>query len=172
VRLLFILLCLCVAPAAFAQQGQPAPEVLNRVYACAEIADNSQRLACFDAAVGGLKQADQQGEFAGIDRQQAQEVERDSFGLSLPSLGRIISRSGADGARLEDMQMTIERVIERANGRYAFVMANGQTWVQTETQRVHNARAGDAVTIKRAALGSFMMSSSRGGSAHRVRREN
>ena len=37
---------------------------LGEIYKCASIADDMQRLACFDAAVAVTKTAEDQGEFA------------------------------------------------------------------------------------------------------------
>jgi hypothetical protein len=131
-------------------------------------------LACFDAAVGRLRQAEQQGEFAGVDRAQATAVERDSFGFRIPSLSRLMPRLGGrdrEDSEIDNVQMTVERVIERANGYHAFVMTNGQVWTQVQAERASNVRPGVDVTVRRALAGSYMMSSARGGSAHRVRRE-
>jgi hypothetical protein len=49
-------------------------------------------------------------------------------------------------------------------------MNNGQVWTQVEAERVRNVRVGDTVTIERASLSSFMISSPRGGMGIRVRR--
>ena len=49
-------------------------------------------------------------------------------------------------------------------------MSNGQVWVLVDTDDNRLARAGAAVTIKRAAVGSFLMKVDAGGAAVRVRR--
>jgi hypothetical protein len=172
-RALILFLWLAAAGAALAQEPQQAPDVLSRVYACSAIGDDDERLACFDAAVGRLRQAERQGEFAAVDRARAQEVQRESFGFSLPSVSRLLPRPGRGGdeAPVDNVQMTVERVIARANGFHAFVMTNGQVWAQVQAERASNVRTGTNVTVRKAIAGSYMMSSERGGSAHRVRRE-
>jgi hypothetical protein len=183
--------------AAQTQTAPPndTPAALARVYACAQVSDERERLACYDAAVGRLRQAETRGEFAGIDRERARVVERETFGFRLPSLGRILPRFGggrtaaADTAAapdapptaaaasassdsgLAELQMVVDRVVERPLGYHAFVMTNGQVWAQVQPGRVGNVRAGSNVTVRRAMLGSFMLTSERGGAGHRVRRE-
>jgi hypothetical protein len=150
-----MLFWLLAAPAALAQEGRQSSDALNRVYACFGVAQDAERLACFETSVRGL-----------------QEAERDSFGFNIPGLGTPApASSGEDAAGLKDLLMIVERVVERSSGVRAFVMTNGQTWVQTERQRAGEVRAGDTVTVRRAALGSFLLSPARGGAAHRVRRE-
>ncbi len=73
-----------ISPSAL---GQEAP--LSKVYACADIPDAGQRLACFDGAVARLKQADAGGDVAVVSRQQVQKVEKDAFGLQVPSVSEL-----------------------------------------------------------------------------------
>ncbi|MBL8551951.1 MAG: hypothetical protein JNJ73_18325 [Hyphomonadaceae bacterium] len=182
---------------AWAQaSGEATPSALARVYACAETRDEGERLACYDAAVGRLRQAESGGDFVAVDRARVEEVERDSFGFNLPSLSRLVPRFNL-GARsaarpetaasaiaapatagpdrdedgLNRVQAVIERVSDRGNGRHAFILTNGQIWTQVEAQRTGNVQAGDSVTIRRASMGSFRLISDRGGAGHRVRRE-
>jgi hypothetical protein len=183
-RSLIFAFWLCAA-AAHAQTAPPAndtPAALARVYACADIAEERERLACYDSAVGRLKEAETQGEFAAIDREQAREVERESFGFRLPSLGRLLPRFGggerpaataSSVAEPEaEQQFVVERVIERRDGQHTFVMTDGQVWVQVAPQRAANVRDGTRVTIRRGALGGYMLVSERGGAGHRVRRQD
>ncbi|HYD87994.1 MAG TPA: hypothetical protein VEA80_11000 [Vitreimonas sp.] len=161
------------AGSAAAQEERPAnPQVLDQVYACANIADETQRLACYDGAVGRLRDAQTSGNLVAVDRQQAQEIEREAFGFSLPSLPRIFGNRGNEAAAPEiaEMALTIDRVVTRRNGPATFYMSNGQVWTQIDDENARNARAGGQVTIRRATLGSFLMSVEAGGPAIRVRR--
>lgn len=153
---------------AFAQNA--SPQALQQVYACASITGEAERLACYDAAVGSLQQAETQGRIVAVDREQVQELERDSFGFSLPSMSRIFSRESAPTEeRIERIELTVERITRYADGRHAFIMSNGQTWTQIEPQSVSNVDVGDNIAVRRASLGSYMLSPVRG-RAHRVRR--
>lgn len=165
-------LVLLFAPAAAAQtdSGQPPrPESLEGVYACAEVSDDAQRLACYDAAVGRMRQAESEGQFVAVDRGQVQTMRRESFGLTLPAITNLFG--GGDNDALDSIELQVERVLPRSDGRHVFVMSDGQRWTQVEPRRASNVRAGDTVTVRRAALGSYMLVGERGGLAHRVRRE-
>ena len=61
-----IMAALCIAaftaaPALAQEQAPPRPGVLDEVYACANIADEVPRLACYDAAVGRMRAAEASG---------------------------------------------------------------------------------------------------------------
>jgi hypothetical protein len=158
------------APGASAQEAASTPDVLERVYACRAIAEDAARLACFDAATTALQAAETAGEFAAVDREQLASVEQESFGFRIPSLSALVPRFGAS-EEIPSVEMTVERVVRRASGHHAFVMTNGQVWVQVLAEDADNVEPGDTATIRRAIAGSFMMSSSGGRGAHRVRRE-
>ena len=180
-RSLVFVLCLLAAGPALAQ-GRPqptlpseGPDILNGVYACRDIADDAARLACFDGAVGRLREAQTQGNFAAVDRAQVREVQREGFGFNIGGLTRLLPRFGGDNSdgqsdELESVEVVVERVSERAAGYHAFVMTNGSVWVQVVAERARNVRPGQTVRIRRAAAGSYMLSPG-AGSAHRVRRE-
>ncbi|MFT3729711.1 MAG: hypothetical protein QM759_17950 [Terricaulis sp.] len=169
-----------LAAVATAQQPAPAsqhdnPEVLDRVYACATITDEHQRLACYDAAVGTLHEAQNRGDVVAVDRQQAERVNREAFGFSLPSLPNLFG-GGHHGERaavapLTAQDMTIQSVQRLGNGRALFTMSNGQVWLQIDDENSRNARQGGEVTVRTAAMGSFLMSVKAGGPALRVRRQ-
>lgn len=68
---------------ALAQQNPS----LDPVFQCHQIQGDAERLACYDAAVGSLRA--ESGEIVVIRRSEVEAVERDSFGLALPSLPRL-----------------------------------------------------------------------------------
>jgi hypothetical protein len=175
--LILVCLALVAAPMAFAQTEAQTPGQLAEVYRCADISESEARLACYDAAVGRLKQAEEAGDFRAIDREGVTEVRREAFGFALPNLARILPFGGDDDndgqaeQALERQTFEIARVIERPYGYFAFVMTNGQVWAQVVAASARPMRPGAQVTIRRASLGSYMMVSERGGAAQRVRRE-
>lgn len=169
-----------LAAGAAAQQPQTDqrtnPEVLEHVYACATITDEHQRLACYDAAVGNLHEAQNRGEVVAVDRQQVERVNREAFGFSLPSLPNLFG-GGRHGERaaaptLTEQDMTIQSVQRLGNGRGVFTMSNGQVWLQIDDENSRNARQGGEVTVRTAVMGSFLMSVKAGGPAIRVRRQS
>ena len=182
-RIVLASLCfVAFAGAASAQQQepQPSPGVLDQVYACANISDEAQRLACYDGAVGRLRAAQTSGNLVAVDRQQAEELDRDAFGFTLPSLSRLFG-GGSDAAtpggaerpqfeRVDRMTLEIARVTMRRDGTALFTMTNGQVWSQIDNENPRNARVGGQVTVRRGTMGSYLMSVEAGGPALRVRR--
>lgn len=159
-----------LASVAYAQTPAPTPQALVDVYGCAQIQDDAQRLQCYDGAVGRLRQAETQGQVVAVDRAQAEEIERDSFGFHLPSLSRLLPNLEGGQDVIDNVEMTVARVRVSPTGYHTFEMDNGQVWTQVEPENARNVRAGDVVTVRRASLGSFRLISSRGGAGHRVRR--
>ncbi len=173
-RLLLVLFLAFAAPPAYAQDAAPttSESVLSELYGCLDVADDAQRLACSDGAIARLRRAENEGHIVAFNRQQVTTIERESFGFTLPNLGAMIWGRGEGGReQVEDIELEVARVEERT-GRLSYVMSNGQTWVQVEALQTRNVRAGDTVTVRRGALGTFLLISERGGQAQRVRRQN
>lgn len=59
---------------------------LDKIYACADVVDDMERLACFDASVLRVKTDEEQGSFATITRNDADEMQTEAFGFSFPKL--------------------------------------------------------------------------------------
>lgn len=164
--------CLAATPAS-AQPATPGtPPVIQQVYACADIADATARLACYDTAVGALKTAETKGDFAAVDAAGVHRLEREAFGFSMPSLPRLGLPGFGRGEQVpqtDKVAMTVRR-IGRMDGHTAYIMDNGQTWLGLENVENIHMRVGAAVEIRRASLGSYLMKVMDGGAALRVRR--
>lgn len=155
---------------AVAQDAATTPQALEAVYACANQTDQAARLACYDSAVAALRGAQTSGEMVAIDRGDVARMQRDSFGFNLPSIANLIPQVGHDDNVVDRVEATVARMSTGASGRTTFRMQDGQVWTQIDPERVYNVREGDTVTIRRASIGSFMISSPRGGAGIRVRR--
>ncbi len=126
----------------------------SQVYDCAAIADDTERLACYDQAVGRLKQAEETGQIRTVSRQDVEEVQRDSFGLSLPSLPRLMGTSD----EIKEVTEQVESVATAPDGSVIVTLDNGQVWQQVGSKSLYlRDPVGQTATIKRAALGSFRM---------------
>lgn len=140
------------------------------VYACAEITEDLERLACYDSAVGRLKEAEEAGELTTVTRADVEAVERESFGFSLPSLPKIAFPGSGDEEGIEQVEFEIDRIRSGQSGKLTVYLENGQVWQQIDTTETFLNRGDPGVaTIKRASFGSFMMTLERG-RAFRVRR--
>ncbi|MDJ0922629.1 MAG: hypothetical protein QNI84_15985 [Henriciella sp.] len=166
---------LTLLPVALAQDD---PASTDAVYACADLADDMERLACYDTAVGRLKVAEETGEVTTISRAEIEEVQRDSFGFSIPSLPRLamprFGRGDQDGEvvveEFNEISASVTRIRKDSTGKLIVQLDNGQTWQQSDTRRVYLRNGGaDSAVVKKAALGSFRMKLD-GGTAFRVDR--
>ncbi len=163
-----------------AQAQTPAPAAaspLAKVYDCAAIASDPDRLACYDAAVGRLKEAETKGDVVAIDRESVTRIKREAFGFPIPSLPSFVrgaigggDDSGQEDAEARGQTMVIER-IGKAGDRTAYVFTNGQVWHATEPGALRGAKPGMSITIKPAALGSFLASLEGRNQSQRVRRQ-
>jgi hypothetical protein len=168
-RWMLVLMLFAAAP-SFADAKSPT----DPLYACATITSDAERLKCFDATLAQLRAAEQAGDVTVVDRASVQTLEKDSFGFHLPSFGAIFShKTPVEAARtpssVNEVSAKIERVSRSKDGAL-FVLDNGQSWRQTDTVGTALIRTGDSVTIKRAALGSFMLVRASGGEGVKVRR--
>ena len=149
------------------------PVSTDAIYACAEIADDAQRLACYDDTVGRFEAAEIAGEVTTISKSEVKELSRESFGFSLPSLPRIMmpKTGGSDVAAVDKIEYAVSEVERTRSNKILVTLENGQVWLQTDGKRVqYSKRLGvkDAV-VQRAALGSYKMKLD-GGTAFRVKR--
>ena len=146
----------CLAIPAFAQEASTSD-----VYACAAQSDDTARLACYDAAVGRLKAAEDAGEVTTISRSDVEKVRRDSFGFSIPSLPKLAMPKMGNGKadKIERITNPIKSVSKGAGGDLLIRLENGQIWrkIDNKPVRVSKKRPPKIATIKTAALGSFRM---------------
>lgn len=69
--------------------AQSSSSKLDALLACQSITTDAERLACFDDKVGAFSDAAQSGEIVTVEKETIKEIERDSFGFSLPSIPRL-----------------------------------------------------------------------------------
>ncbi len=169
-RLILALTALSTAGAASAQNGPAArAEALDRVVACRQITAEAARLACYDGAVGALDQAQRQGDVVVVDRNQVREARRQLFGFQVPSL--TLFDQGERAEAMDSVETTLVRAGHGGDDKWVFTLADESVWRQIDSERVtFRNRAGEPVRVRRAALGSYLMTigSSR---AVRVRRQ-
>ena len=154
-----IAFCL-VASSAFAEEVGT-----QDVYACKAIAEDVERLACYDAAVGRLQAAEEAGKIATVTEQDIEDAQRSSFGLptiSMPSFG--LAR---ENEAIEEVSVAVKS-LSGAPGALRITLENGQVWAQTDDRPIKALGQSEAV-IKTAALGSFKMKLD-GGRAFKVKR--
>ncbi len=138
-----------------------SPVSTGDVYACAEIESNEERLACYDTAVGRLKAAEEAGEVATVTREEVEQVKKDSFGFSIPSLPKLAlpKLGGDDDGEIKEIQQAVVSVRTTPLKKVIVTLENGQVWEQTDTTKifVSKKRPPQTAVVKAASLGSFKM---------------
>ena len=149
------------------------PKSFVELTACRAERDPSRRLACYDAQVRELVEAESSHDIVVIDREQMREARKTLFGLSLPRIAIFDGR--AKTGEVEEIQQ-VEGSVSTArtdhDGRWLFLLEDGARWRQIDSYPLAlPPKHGDKVVIKRASLGSFMLRLN-GMTGIRVRRVN
>lgn len=119
---------------------------------CADVREAPARLACYDRAfppAGGSTGAV-------VDREAERQEALKNFGLSRHQL-REIDPANARDLSPGRIQATVQRVSQTAEGKRVVTLDNGQVWLLTENTSRGDLRAGHAITVREAALGTYMM---------------
>jgi hypothetical protein len=154
---------LCAAAAASSQavaKDKPVPSspLVTAIDRCRQIADGTQRLACYDTAAGALVKAATSGEVSVVDRTEVRRVRRSLFGFSMPKLPFFSGDTTADEVQSQ-LESTITSVRALNNGYYRLVIAdNNATWEITDSSISFDPpRPGQKITILRGPLGSYFL---------------
>ena len=126
------------------------PAVLNALLECRKLANDTQRLACFDHTAADMGKAAESHELVVLDRAAVNHTKRSLFGLNLPAI-RIF---GSNDEELTQIDSTIARAYSNRTGP-VFVLADGSRWQQIDGQDPL-ADPGDPVVIHKGAMGSFL----------------
>jgi hypothetical protein len=148
----------CVAPALAKDAPQPRPEVFRKLIDCRTVADNVARLACYDAQVARLDEAESRNEVVVVDKEQVKKARKGLFGLSLPDLGGVFGTGddNEDKYGLSEIQSTVKAAVSGTSGKWTIILEDGAKWVQTDTTAIRTPKAGQPIIIKKGALGSFV----------------
>ena len=148
---LTVMLCstACIADSA----GNPLPEALRT---CASIKRSSERLACYDRTVEQLS-ATADGSPDATFKPSPEAM----FGTTA-SKPQDASTALPEREELSAVAARITSLKTDAEGMNVLDLDNGQTWRQISGSKALLLKEGDAVTITRAALNSFRLSTPSG----------
>jgi len=143
---------------------------------CATVADDRTRLACYDAlwrdaaaqpSEMSVAPAPANGAAAAPQVAAAAVDPMDDFGLSeAAKRARDPGKGGDANSSISGVVTTVRR---QPAGELIVTLENGQVWTQLSVDTRARVAIGDTVTIRRAALGSYMLVTAHG-YATRVRR--
>ena len=143
-------------PAAAQVAAAPRPPALKRLVDCRAVADQQQRLACYDREVAALDAAEARKDLVVVDREQIRKTRRTLFGLPLPDLGIFGDDAGGDEEEVTRLESKIKAAAQRPDGKWILTLETGGVWVQTDTRDLATyPRPGHDIRIRKAALGSY-----------------
>lgn len=133
------------------------PAIYIELVACKDLVDPTARLACYDEKVTALQTAQSTNQVVIADREQVREARRGLFGLTLPRI-KLFDGDGDEGDQIEQVEGIIESARTIRTGKWLIRLEDGAVWQQTEPPRstMRRPKAGDSITIERAALGSYL----------------
>ncbi len=148
--LILTLLAMTVPVSAGAQRGEPTP-LLKALIECRSRPD-AVRLACYDEKVAALAQAERTGDVVVADQDQIQRSRRAAFGLG-NNAASPLPHKDTTPIRID---ARIRSVREIGRGRWEFTLDNDMRWRQSDDEAIF-PRAGQSVTVRAAAMGSYML---------------
>jgi len=108
-----VLLLAAAAAPSQAQANNPLQPILD----CRMIENDAARLSCFDEAAAALGGGVETGSVVAVNREEIEAVERDSFGLNLPSLPRLSFSLFGSRDSVNDLAPRSEAASESASPR-------------------------------------------------------
>lgn len=119
---------------------QLVADTTTRLQICQTIANDSERLDCYDAIAASPKNTEQQN--------LKTELQKQDFGKETWS---------KDNDKITQITATIEAVKKSNYGKQIISLSNQQTWKQ-QAKSNFKLRVGDKITIERGSLNAFFLS--------------
>lgn len=158
-----------VIVSAAGAQAPETPPAFQKLIACRSVADPAARLACFDKESAAVETAANQREIVVVDREQIDNTRRATFGLAMPT-GTVVD-GDAKAPPIDKVEGKIKSASQVGRGNWAIELDSGARWVQIDSRTMQrDPKPGQPVTIRRAALGSYLANID-GQTAIRVRRQ-
>ena len=142
---------------AAAMADEPPTRIPQELRSCVAIPRNTERLACFDRGIEALRGTD-------TTSAAATPSAESSFGLfaQAPAESNAATPSRAP---LDALEARVAAITAGADGSAVIVLDNSQSWRQISGSATLLLKVGDPIVIRRAALGSFQMTTPNGRSA-------
>jgi len=141
------------------QQAAPEPPVdyVEGLISCRKIAEEDQRLACYDAKVEAIVVATDAGDVTIVNRADVDRTRRQLFGFTVPNLG-IFKRDETDKEASELLETSITSARRLTAKTWRFTTAEGAVWeISSAPPRLSTIKPGDAVQFKKASLGFYFI---------------
>ncbi len=132
------------------------PAALKRLTDCRSIADQAQRLACYDREVAAVDTAEARKDLVVVDREQLKKTRKTLFGLTLPNLS-VFGDDSPEGEGTSRIEGKIKTVSQTPYGKWIFDLEDGARWAQTDSKDLPIfPKPGHEIKIRKAAVGSYL----------------
>jgi len=145
------------APTSVWAQIDPAAAGLSPLLECRKIEDRLARVDCYDSVADRMAAAQTAGELVVVERSKVTELKRQLFGFAAPAMGALFGGGGED-ERVDAIESTLSHAVQQVDGKWRFHLGDGSEWAQVDFDPVRfQNRPGQPVRIRRAALGSYVL---------------
>jgi hypothetical protein len=159
----FIGFGLSAATVSNAQEpSKDRPEVSNtpligKLETCTGIADDAERLACFDREVAALVGATNDGAVKVVETEDIKNARKKLFGYSLPDVGIFAKDDKEDEEGSNRLTSTVTKVRKVGAKEWHFWIEEGNAkWrVKSTSMRFRPPKVGDEVEFKPATMGTY-----------------
>lgn len=128
---------------------------ITRLLNCQKITSSDERLACFDSQTSEIRREIDQGELVPVYEQDVRTARRGMFGIDNVRLPNFLNTDRDD---IREIDTTIVRAQRGANNRWRFELEDGSVWDQIDSEDPHfNSRPGTAVRVRKASMGSYLL---------------
>ncbi|MFZ1564296.1 hypothetical protein [Sphingorhabdus sp.] len=158
-----LIIATVIATPVVAKNTKPAevPPAVEALRACSSIAEQDQRLACYDDASAKLLAAQSSGELVMLDKPAVKKARRSLFGFSLPDLPFFDGDDSDKEEPVDEITSTFASFRALGMGKWQFTLPEGGTWQSTEAL-TSIPREGQAMMIKRGIAGGYMLKIGKG----------
>ena len=128
--------------------------------ACRELANDSDRLACYDRAVGRIlaqPAAPKSAPAAAAPAAAATSAE-DNFGRDRVLAAEEAKRREQEARAAGELNASVTAIETRIDGLMTITLDNGQVWRQSRPDSMFRLKVGDQVKIQPGSLKSFILS--------------
>ncbi len=141
-----------------AQQTAVAEDPSTTLAKCAEEQDDARRLACYDRAIGTQEKRPIPGAAAPPATAPVPAKPDEELGARELRDQQEREAESSDPNRPTELVAKVAEIAKRPNGTHVITLDNGQVWVESSIDYSFRVKVGETVKIRRAALGSFLLS--------------
>ena len=113
---------------------------------CVHVRNDTDRLACYDQAFGKPP----------ASAAATSPAPSEQFGFTEKEVARNTGQSTASIAP-DSVKAAIKSLDRRRDGKFVVTLDNTQVWAQSEFNSQADVQVGDAITVRRGALGSYLL---------------